>query len=138
MHGSARDLVCRSKEASVPELFKTQVIDQSMATTALFGHESPRRSTPETEKKRSIKRIIDTSAFEEDEGVNEGYGPQFSAIRSLSPEGDIANKLRAKERRRRSVALNMLEAGDSLRLADNPRIAGPLAKNGTRLLRCIV
>ena len=103
--------------------------------TALFRHESPHRRTPDTEKKRSIRRIIDTSAFEEDEGMNEGYGPRFSAIRSLSPEGDISNKLRAKERRRRSVALNMLESGDSLRLADNPRIAAALAKNGTRLLR---
>lgn len=102
-----------------------------MAAAARFGHELPHGSTPESEKKHLIKCIIDTSAFEDEEGVNESYGPQFSAIRSLSPEGDIADKLRTKERRPRSVVLNMLEAGDSLKLADNARIAGALAKNGT-------
>lgn len=109
-----------------------------MAAVARYGDELPRGSTPdEIEKKRLIKCIIDTSAFEDKEGVSESYGPQFSAIRSLSPEGDIADKLRTKERRPRSVVLNMLEAGDSLKLADNPRIAGVLAKNGMFLSVCV-
>ena len=110
-----------------------------MATAATrFGHDLARGSrSPETEKKRLIKCIIDTSAFEDEEGVCESYGPQFSAIRSLSPEGDIADKLRTKERRPRSVVLNMLEAGDSLKLAENPRIAAVLAKNGKIHLKCL-
>ena len=69
-----------------------------------------------------------TSAFDETEKNN----GSISESRFHSPElgSDIAETLRVKERRPKSIALIMVEAGDRLKLKEHPKITTLLAKNG--------
>jgi hypothetical protein len=86
-------------------------------------------------KVRSLKRVVDTSAAYEEDSWKEMIGQdqeqrESPSVRSLSPDGDLPEKLKRKERRPRSVALNMLDYGDGLRMGENPKILSLLARHG--------
>ena len=88
-------------------------------------------------KVRSLKRVVDTSAAYEEDSWKEMIGQdqeqrESPSVRSLSPDGDLPEKLKRKERRPRSVALNMLDYGDGLRMGENPKILSLLARHGER------
>ena len=89
-------------------------------------------------KVRSLKRALDTSAVYEEDSWNEVVGQDSDqhkspSVRSLSPDGDLPDKLKMKERRPKSVALNLLDYGDGLRMGDNAKVLSILARNSEHL-----
>ena len=90
-------------------------------------------------KVRSLKRALDTSAVYEEDSWNEVVGQdggdqhKSPSVRSLSPDGDLPEKLKMKERRPKSVALNLLDYGDGLRMGDNAKVLSILARNSEHL-----